>query len=57
MLGKLTDKEIKQVLQNNLLGRIGCHDDGKTYIVPVNYVYDGTYIIAHSMMGMKILLS
>ncbi len=54
MLGKLTDKEIKQVLQNNLLGRIGCHDDGKTYIVPVNYVYDGTYIIAHSMMGMKI---
>jgi uncharacterized protein len=54
MLGKLTDTEIKAVLNNNFLGRIGCHDEGKTYVVPINYVYDGTYIIAHSMMGMKI---
>lgn len=54
MLGKLNDIEIEEVLRNNLLGRIGCHDDGKTYIVPVNYVYDGHSIIAHSVKGMKI---
>jgi nitroimidazol reductase NimA-like FMN-containing flavoprotein (pyridoxamine 5'-phosphate oxidase superfamily) len=54
MLGKLSEKEIKEVLLHNFLGHIGCHDDGKTYVVPVNYVYDGTYIIAHSVMGMKI---
>ena len=54
MLGKLSDTEIAEVLRNNLLGRIGCHDDGKTYVVPVNYVYDGHSIIAHSMTGMKI---
>lgn len=54
MLGKLRDTEIEEVLRNNLLGRIGCHDEGKTYVVPVNYVYDGNSIIAHSMIGMKI---
>lgn len=25
-----------------------------TYVVPVNYVYDGKFIIAHSVAGMKI---
>jgi nitroimidazol reductase NimA-like FMN-containing flavoprotein (pyridoxamine 5'-phosphate oxidase superfamily) len=24
------------------------------YVVPINYVYDGRYIIAHSLVGMKI---
>src|SRR5262245_55037619 len=54
MLGKLNDIEIEDVLKNNVLGRIGCHDDGKTYVVPINYVYDGKDIIAHSVFGMKI---
>src|SRR5205809_756868 len=54
MLGKLNENEIEEVLSNNLFGRLGCHDDGKTYVVPVNYVYDGNNIIAHSVWGMKI---
>ncbi len=54
MLGKLSSVEIDAVLKNNFLGRIGCHDDGKTYVVPINYVYDGKDIIAHSISGMKI---
>ena len=54
MLGKLNDTQIEEVLANNVLGRIGCHDDGRTYIVPINYVYDGKNIIAHSTPGMKI---
>ena len=56
MLGKLRDIEIEAVLRNNLLGRIGCHEDGKTYVVPVNYVFDRNCIIAHSMPGMKIAI-
>lgn len=54
MLGKLNDKEIDTVLKSNVFGRIGCHDEGKTYVVPINYVYDGKDIIAHSVAGMKI---
>ncbi|MDP4261277.1 MAG: pyridoxamine 5'-phosphate oxidase family protein [Bacteroidota bacterium] len=54
MIGKLTDDQVTEVLQSNVLGRIGCHDSKRIYVVPVNYVYDGKYIIAHSVEGMKI---
>lgn len=54
MIGKLTNEEIEAVLKENVLGRIGCNDGKKTYVVPVNYVYDGKFIIAHSVYGMKI---
>lgn len=54
MIGKLNDEEIEQVLQEQLIGRIGCHADGVTYIVPVSYAYDGEYIYVHTAEGMKI---
>jgi nitroimidazol reductase NimA-like FMN-containing flavoprotein (pyridoxamine 5'-phosphate oxidase superfamily) len=54
MIGHLTNDEIEQTLKNNVLGRIGCHDGEKTYVVPVNYVYDGNFIICHSVTGLKI---
>ena len=54
MLGKLNNEEIEELLQNNNMGRIGCSSGRKTYVVPVNYVYDGKSIIAHSVEGMKI---
>ncbi len=54
MTGKLTNEQIDEVLQKNLLGRIGCHFNNKTYVVPINYVYDGKFIIGHSLAGMKI---
>ncbi len=54
MIGNLTATAIDEVLKENVLGRIGCHEDDKTYIVPINYAYDGKSIIAHSAEGMKI---
>lgn len=54
MIGKLTGEQIDDVLKKNVLGRIGCHDGKKTYVVPVNYIYDGHFILAHSLEGMKI---
>jgi nitroimidazol reductase NimA-like FMN-containing flavoprotein (pyridoxamine 5'-phosphate oxidase superfamily) len=54
MMGKLTDNEIDEVLSTNLLGRIGCRNGEKMYVIPVNYVYDGQYILAHSQEGLKI---
>lgn len=54
MIGKLSIEEIEDVLKKNVLGRLGCHDMGKTYVVPISYVYDGRDIIAHSVNGMKI---
>lgn len=54
MTGELTKEQIEDVLTENVYGRIGCNDNKKTYVVPVNYAYDGKCIIAHSVMGMKI---
>jgi hypothetical protein len=54
MLGKLNNEEIEEVLNNNNLGRIGCSNGKKNYVVPINYVYDGKSILAHSADGMKI---
>ncbi len=54
MIDKLSDEDIEEVLKENVLGRIGCNDGKKNYVVPVNYVYDGKFIIAHSLEGMKI---
>jgi len=54
MIGKLTTKEIEEVLMKNMLGRIGCNDGYNTYVIPINYVYDGKYILAHSQLGLKI---
>lgn len=56
MIEKLSDEQIDDVLKQNIVGRIGCCDGKKVYVVPVNYVYDGHDIIAHSPEGMKILI-
>ena len=54
MLRELNDTQIEDLLKSQLIGRIGCHSDGVTYVVPVNYVYDGINIYCHSAKGMKI---
>lgn len=54
MIEVLTDDQIDDVLKKNILGRIGCNDGKRTYVVPVNYVYHDSFIIAHAAMGMKI---
>ncbi len=54
MIGELSLVEIDEVLKNNVLGRIGCSEGGRTYVVPINYAFDGKYIVAHSADGMKI---
>lgn len=54
MLGSLTKTQIDHVLESQVLGRIGCYDDGKVFIVPITYVFDGDFIYAHSKEGMKI---
>lgn len=54
MIGTLTTQEINEVLTRGIVGRIGCSDGKKLYVVPINYVFDGKFIIAHSLEGMKI---
>jgi nitroimidazol reductase NimA-like FMN-containing flavoprotein (pyridoxamine 5'-phosphate oxidase superfamily) len=54
MFEKMKAAEIEQLLQQQLVGRIGCYADGIIYVVPVSYAYDGNYIYCHTFEGMKI---
>jgi nitroimidazol reductase NimA-like FMN-containing flavoprotein (pyridoxamine 5'-phosphate oxidase superfamily) len=54
MIGELNNEQIEEFLKSQIIGRIGCHVNGETYVVPVNYSYDGEYIYAHSAEGKKI---
>lgn len=53
MLGTLAPEQIELLLQQECVGRIGCHADGITYVVPVNYWYDGEDVYCHSAEGQK----
>jgi uncharacterized protein len=50
----MSDEQIDALLRSAVVGRIGCHADGKTYVVPVVYAYDGRAIYGHSNEGLKL---
>jgi nitroimidazol reductase NimA-like FMN-containing flavoprotein (pyridoxamine 5'-phosphate oxidase superfamily) len=54
MFGKLGKSQIEKVITDNIVGRLGCHADGKTYVVPISYAYDGRFIYARTFEGLKI---
>jgi uncharacterized protein len=54
MFGNLNAEEIESLLNVQLIGRIGCHWNNTTYIVPISYAYDGEFVYAITHEGMKI---
>jgi nitroimidazol reductase NimA-like FMN-containing flavoprotein (pyridoxamine 5'-phosphate oxidase superfamily) len=54
MLGELDAQQIEDVLRTEVIARLGCISDGRVYVVPVTYVYDGTYLYGHAMDGAKL---
>lgn len=55
MVGILNDQKINEVLESNIVGRLGYTDGHRIYIIPISYLfYDRKYIIAHSREGQKI---
>jgi nitroimidazol reductase NimA-like FMN-containing flavoprotein (pyridoxamine 5'-phosphate oxidase superfamily) len=54
MIESLSDQEIMNVVSNSVIGRLGCHADATTYVVPISFAYDSGYIYARSFEGMKV---
>jgi nitroimidazol reductase NimA-like FMN-containing flavoprotein (pyridoxamine 5'-phosphate oxidase superfamily) len=55
----LPDAQIEELLRTAVVGRIACCDhgsgsDGRPYLVPLAYGYDGESIYAHSGPGRKL---
>ena len=54
MIVELDRDEIDAFLRGQVVGRVGCHADGRTYVVPVIYVWDGECVYVQSIEGRKI---
>jgi len=50
----LTRDEIDAFLHEQVVGRVGCHVDGLTYVVPIIYAYDRDAVYVASVEGTKI---
>ena len=54
MIAELERAEIDDLLHAQVVGRIGCHADGETYVVPVIYAYDGEAFYVYTVEGRKV---
>ncbi|HEY8445648.1 MAG TPA: pyridoxamine 5'-phosphate oxidase family protein [Thermomicrobiales bacterium] len=61
VIAVLPESEIEELLRTAVVGRIACcghgsEGDGRPYVVPLAYGYDGEAVYAHSSVGRKIRL-
>ncbi len=54
VLGELDAAAIESLLLNEVTGRIGCHAQGRTYVVPITYAYESGSVYGHSSEGLKL---
>jgi nitroimidazol reductase NimA-like FMN-containing flavoprotein (pyridoxamine 5'-phosphate oxidase superfamily) len=54
MIETLDTTAVEELLREQVVGRIGMHASGRTYVVPITYVYDGAAVYAHSSDGKKL---
>jgi nitroimidazol reductase NimA-like FMN-containing flavoprotein (pyridoxamine 5'-phosphate oxidase superfamily) len=54
VIDELTPADIDAFLREEVVGRIGCHADGVTYVVPIYFAYDGDAFYVQSIEGRKV---
>src|SRR4029079_7321672 len=52
-MNELSRDEIDALLRDQVVGRIGCHADGETYVVPVISAWDGEAVCVAPVEGRK----
>ncbi len=52
--GALTPEQIEKVLAHEIVGRLGCHAGGRTYVVPIGYVFAEGSLYFRSGEGLKV---
>jgi uncharacterized protein len=53
VIEELSLEETERVLAESVVGRIGCHAGGRTYVVPVIYAYDAGSVYVATVEGRK----
>ena len=57
IIRELPPNEIEALIRRSIIGRIACCDhagDGRPYLVPISFGYDGESLYAHSGPGRKL---
>lgn len=54
MIGALESSQVERILHEQVIGRIGCHADGRTYVVPITYAYVDGAIVGYTGDGLKV---
>ena len=50
----MTGEEIDELMREQVIGRVGCHVGGTTYVVPVIYAWDGGCVYVYTIQGQKV---
>ncbi|MDA8301308.1 MAG: pyridoxamine 5'-phosphate oxidase family protein [Actinomycetota bacterium] len=54
VIQEMGSPEAEQFLRSQVVGRVGCHVDGVTYVVPVIYAWDSGCAYVYSVEGQKV---
>ena len=54
MILEMSPSEIDEFVLTQKIGRVGCHVDGETYVVPVIYGWDADCIYVYTTEGKKV---
>jgi nitroimidazol reductase NimA-like FMN-containing flavoprotein (pyridoxamine 5'-phosphate oxidase superfamily) len=54
LIQEMTDAECSDFLTHAGIGRLGCVQDGRPYVVPVYFVYEPGYLYGFSTFGQKV---
>jgi uncharacterized protein len=53
MSGQMNKSQIEEFLKSQVVGRLGCTDGDKVYVVPITFAYDNGCIYGHTKDGLK----
>ena len=56
MTGSLDVSEMEALLESEVVGHLGCHSAGRTYVVPVTFAYREGYVYGFTGEGLKVEL-
>jgi nitroimidazol reductase NimA-like FMN-containing flavoprotein (pyridoxamine 5'-phosphate oxidase superfamily) len=48
--------EIDEFMREQVVGRVGCYTDGRIYVVPVIFAWDGSCAYVYSVEGQKVTM-
>jgi nitroimidazol reductase NimA-like FMN-containing flavoprotein (pyridoxamine 5'-phosphate oxidase superfamily) len=54
VIEELDEQQIDEFLREQVVGRIGMHAEGATYVVPIIYAWDGDCIYVQTIEGRKV---